>query len=130
MKSKRALYLCSLALCLMSAPAAAGDWVAVSSPKELRSIYSDKTFKGKGGDGVPFVSHYRADGAGIMIRQGQRTSRTWKVQGKDQVCITDPQGTNCFRLQRHKRDRAEIVGQHVSQHWIFQATVEEGVPQF
>ena len=131
MKRKHLLWLTGAAMSMLSAGAAvAGDWVDIKNPKELRAIYSDKTFKGKGGDGVPFIGHYRADGTGVIIRAGQRVARTWKVKGKDQVCVTDQSGTNCFRLRRHSRDRAEIVGQHVTQNWIFQARVEDGVPQF
>lgn len=131
MKGKHMLALIGFALWGLSTAAMAdGDWVDIKNPKELRSLYSGKTLKGKGGDGVPFIGHYRADGTGIMIRAGQRIPRTWEVKGKDQVCVTDPSGVNCFRFRRHARDRAQIVGHHVSQHWIFQATVEDGVPQF
>jgi hypothetical protein len=130
MNSKPMLSLTVLALCLPSAPAAAREWVEIRSPAELRALYSDKTWRGKGADGVPFVGHYRADGTGVMIRAGVHTPRTWEVKGPDQACVTDTNGTNCYRFQRHKRDRGDIVGQHVTEHWIFQVTVEDGVPGF
>lgn len=119
-----------LALFLLSAPATARDWLDIKEPAELRALYSDKTWRGKGADGIPFVGHYRADGMGVVIRAGARIPRTWEVKGRDQVCVTDTTGTNCYRFQRSKRDGKEIVGQHVTQHWIFQVTVEDGIPQF
>ncbi len=105
------------------------DWVDVTDPKELRALYSNKTFRGKAGDGSPFVGYYRADGSGLLIWGGQRIPRTWVVKGS-QVCITDPKVTNCFAFQRHKNNANDIVAQHVTARWISQFTVEDGVPDF
>jgi hypothetical protein len=118
---------------MLSAPALAQsskDWVDIKNAKELRALYSNKTFRGKGPDGTPFVGHYRSDGKGILIVGGQRTPRTWEVKGNDQVCVTDEKATNCWRAQRHKKNSNEIVLQHVTAGWISQFTVEDGIPQF
>jgi hypothetical protein len=117
---------------MLSTPAVAqssADWVDIKDPNELRAIYSNKTFKGKDGRGTPFVGHYRSDGKGVLITEGQRIPRTWEVKG-DQVCVTATNATNCFTLQRHKKNRNEIVAQHVKDRWIAQYTVEDGIPQF
>lgn len=112
------------------APAqSANDWADVKDPAELRAIYSNKTFRGKGADGSPLVGHYRADGKGVLFIGGQRIPRTWAVKGSE-VCVTDATATNCFQLLRHKRNRNDIIVQHVKERWIAQITIEDGIPQF
>lgn len=105
------------------------DWDDVKDPKELRAIYSNKTFRGIAADGTSFVGHYRADGTGILIMGNQRIPRTWEVKGGE-VCVTDAQATNCFQLRRHAKNRNEVVAQHVRDRWIAQFTIEDGIPQF
>lgn len=105
------------------------DWVDVKDPSELHAIYSNKTLRGKGGDGSPVVGHYREDGKGVLIIGGQRIPRTWAVTGSE-ICFTDAKATNCFRLQRHKLNRNDIIVQHVKDRWIAQLTIEDGIPQF
>jgi hypothetical protein len=105
------------------------DWVEIEDPKELRAIYSNKTFRGKGRDGAPFVAHYSADGRGIVIEGNKRTPRTWAVKGQDQVCETDDRGIDCFTFQRHRKNRNEIVAQHVPRRWVFLGAVEVGIPK-
>lgn len=106
------------------------DWVDVKDAKELHAIYSNKTFRGKGPWGDPFVAHYRTDGKGILIiGKAEPIPRTWEIKGS-QVCITDPKVTNCFNLQRHRKNRNDIVAQHATAGWISQFTIEDGVPKF
>lgn len=134
MKSKSTGFMVGMVVLLLSAPAMAQsskDWVDVKNANELRALYSDKTFKGKGPTGAPFVGHYRSDGKGILITGGgQRIPRTWEVKGNDQVCVTDATATNCFRVQRNRKNKNDIVLQHVTLGWSSQATVEDGIPQF
>lgn len=136
MKSRNIAFVTGALICLLSASAVAQgskDWVDIKDPKELRAIYSDKTFRGKGPYDTTFVAHYRSDGKGIMVNyKDQRIPRTWEVKGKDQICITDTDAktTNCFRLKRNKMNRNEIIAQHVTGRWINQFTVEDGIPQF
>jgi hypothetical protein len=133
MKSGNIAFATGALICALSASTDAQsskDWVDVKDPKELRAIYSDKTFRGKDGSGTPFVAHYRSDGKGIMVSRDQRIPRTWEVKGKDQVCITSTETTNCYRLQRNKKNRNEIAARNVKDHWLLQFTVEDGIPQF
>jgi len=133
MGSRHIVVLTGAMVCMLSAPAipqGSKDWIDIVDPKELRAIYSDKTFKGKGRDGSPFVAHYSADGRGIIIEGNKRTPQTWAIKGKDQVCQTDDRGTDCFTFQRHRKNRNEIIAQHVPRRWIFQVTVEDGIPEF
>ena len=133
MRPRNFAVLAGAMVCFLSAPAmpqSSKDWVDIEDPKELRALYSNKTFKGKGRDGSPFVAHYSADGRGIIIEGNKRTPQTWKIKGKDQVCQTDDRGTDCFSFQRHRKNRNEIIAQHVPGRWVFQVTVEEGIPKF
>jgi hypothetical protein len=133
MKSRKVTIVVGTLFCMLAAPAvpqSSKDWVDIKDPTELRALYSNKTLRGKGGDGMPFVGHYSADGRGILIQGEKRTPRTWAVKGKDQVCATHERGTDCFTFRRHRKNRNEIAGQHVTQGWVFHATVEDGVPKF
>lgn len=105
------------------------DWVAIKSRQELRALYSNTTFKGKGPDGSSFVGYYRADGRGLLLSYGQRIPRTWNVKG-DKVCITDPRGTGCYRFRRNRIHHNEIVGRQVTDGWQIWFTVKDGVPNF
>lgn len=133
MRSHKIAFVTGSLLLLSSAAALAqssADWVDIKNARELRAIYSNKTFRGKGPFGDPFVAHYRADGKGLLINSKQeRIPRTWEVKGNE-VCITDPKVTNCFTLQRHRKNPSDIVAQHVTGRWISQFMVEEGVPKF
>lgn len=133
MPSRNIAFVTGALIFMLSAPAvpqSSKDWVDIKSPQELRALYSNKTLRGKGGDGIPFVGHYGADGKGILIRGDKRTPRTWAIKGKDQVCVTHDSGTDCFTFERHRKNRNEIIGRHVTQPWSFQATVEDGIPKF
>jgi len=95
------------------------QWVAINDPGEVRALYSDTSIRGmaygrNAQRGVPFVGQYRSDGTGVLIIEGQRIPRLWDVKGTDQVCATDPKGTNCYRLQRNANNRNEVRGQHVT----------------
>jgi hypothetical protein len=133
MTSKQVAFLVGSCFGLLSAPVFAqssSDWVDIKDPNELRALYSNKTLKGKTGMGTPFVGHYSADGRGILIQGETRSPRTWTVKGKDQVCATHAGGTDCYTFQRNRRNRNEIIGRHLTQGWLFQATVEDGIPKF
>jgi len=132
MKSRNIAFLTGALICMLSAPAmpqSSKNWVDIKDPKELRAIYSNKTFRGKA-FGEPFVAHYRSDGKGILISGELRTPRTWEVKGKDQVCVTDAMATNCFKFQRNKTNRNEIVATQVKDRFLLQFTVEDGIPEF
>ncbi len=122
------VFLSGVLICMVSVPAVAQsskDWVDIKNPKELRVLHSNKTLRGN-----TFVVHYRADGKGLLIfSNGERVPRTWEVKG-DQVCVTDAKATNCFRLQRHKKNRNDIVAQNVQNGRAYLLTVEDGVPNF
>jgi hypothetical protein len=133
MTSRSVAFVVGALFCMLSAPAipqSSEDWVDIKSPNELRALYSNKTFRGKGSGGTPFVGHYSADGRGILIQGDRRTPRTWAVKGEDQVCVTHDWGTDCYTFQRNGKNRNEIIGRHVAYGWIVRFTVEDGIPEF
>lgn len=131
MTSKIIAFLTGALICMLSTPAmtqSSKDWVDIKDPKELRALYSNKTFKGN-----DWVAHFRADGKGILIAMGGKPiPRTWEVKGNDQVCITSTEVgvTNCFRFQRHRKNRNEVMQTNVKDGIIHIITVEDGIPQF
>lgn len=121
-------------ICMLSLPATAQstkDWVDVKDPKELRALFSNKTHRGKGPDGTPYVAHFNSDGRGLLLMVGQQYPRTWEVRGRE-VCVTAPtgpaSGTICRTYQHHKKNRNDIVGR-TAEGWINQLMVEEGIPK-
>lgn len=111
----------------------AKDWVDIKNPKELRALFSGKTHRGKGIDGTPYVAHFNADGRGLLLWEGQQYPRTWGVKGSE-VCVTATTGpitgTHCRKYQRHRKNKADYVGQNVADGTIVQFTVEDGIPKF
>jgi hypothetical protein len=115
---------------MLSMPVASQDWVDIKNPKELRALYSNKTFRYTLG-GVPIVEHYRADGKGIVISGELRIPQTWEVKGNDQVCTSDARkGTDCCRFQRNKKNRDEYVRRCTYGNVMNILKVEDGIPEF
>jgi hypothetical protein len=107
----------------------AGEWVDIKGAKELRSLYSNNTFKGNG-----WVGHYRADGTGTMSIDGAKPeSRTWEVKGNDQVCMTSTNvmgtKTRCYTFQRNAKNESWIQSKLVDGGSSFGFTVQEGSPK-
>lgn len=107
----------------------AGDWVDIKSAKELRSLYSNKTFKGNN-----WVGHYRADGTGTMSVDGAKPeARTWEIKGNDQVCVTATNvmgtKTRCYTYQQHAKNKSWIQSKLVDGGFSFGFTVQEGLPK-
>jgi hypothetical protein len=126
MTTRMTFHCTAIAFCLFTASALANDWVDIKNSEELAALYSNKTFKGSG-----WTAHFRADGKGVLLSQGNRIPRTWKVSGNDQVCVTPENGpTNCFRFQQNRKDRSQVVITNVKESFSLMATVEDGVPQF
>jgi len=132
MKAKNIVLMTGVVFFILSGPALSSDWVDIKNPKELRALYSNKTFKSTFW-GIAVVEHYRADGKGIRISGEERISRTWEVKGKDQVCTSDERiGTNCCRFQHNKKNRDEYVRrcEHGSNNYMGTFMVEDGIPEF
>lgn len=128
---KIALLAASASLGLTAAMPAAAEWVDVKDPAELRTLYSNKTFKGKDWMDRPWVGHYRADGRGVLVtHDGSRIPRTWAVEGKDTVCVQSQFPRACFRLQRDTSKAGQYRVINVANDMATVVNVEDGVPQF
>ena len=126
----RVVLLTGLLTWMLPAPSiaqSAKDWVDIKDPKELRALYSNKTFRGNG-----WVGHYRADGkAMVIIAAGKPDARTWEIKGNDQVCITQGDGiVNCQRLQRNRKKPNEVILTNQRTGMTLNVTVEDGIPKF
>jgi len=131
MTSREIAFVTGALICILSAPAVpqiSTDWVDIKDPNELRALHSNKTFTGTGGDGSPFVAHYRSDGKALLIHRGERTPRTWEVKGNDEVCYTDKKFPGCRKFQRNKDNRDYINAVWGSGSATF--NVKDGVPKF
>ena len=131
MKSKTLALLVGATLLTASASASAqsfqDDWYDVKDAKQLQDLYSNKTFTGNG-----WIGHYRADGRGLMIRQGSAPEpRTWEVKGQDWVCAAPPgESAQCFKYKRNRAKPNTFMATSVSTGVSYIFTVEDGVPKF
>ncbi len=108
-------------------------WRVISDPAELRLLYSNKTFRAVSFDGAPSASrfHYRADGRALWVIGARRIKRTWRIVGRDQVCVRDAVvGRQCVRVQRNRKYPNELLIRQVGSHFATFVTVEEGIPNF
>src|SRR5688572_7081929 len=131
MTFKNVAYVAGALICVLSMPAVpqtSTDWIDIKDPKELRALFSNKTFRGTY-SGVPVVEHYRADGKGLLVSGQQRTPRTWEVKGNE-VCTNDTSGTFCRRFQRSKKNPDEYVSRREPGNQMAVIRVEDGIPQF
>jgi len=130
MKHVRTLILAGALPALIAFPAFAqssSDWADIKDPKELRALYTNKTFRGHG-----WVGHYRADGTGVLIVQGSApVRRTWAVKEDGQVCVT-PEGSapHCSTFKYVTKDRRQVMVTNWPSGRSFIFTLEDGVPKF
>ena len=130
MRSGNLAILIATIVCVLPAPVLAqspSDWVDIKDPNELRTLYSNKTFRGNG-----WVGHYRADGKGIVISQGGKPQpRTWEVKGNDRVCVTpSDRPASCYRFQRNRKKPNELVITEATSGAALTFTLEDGIPKF
>lgn len=137
MKARTIALAAGALTCALSAPAvsqSSRDWVDIRNPKELRDLHSNKTHEGN-----ERLGHYRADGKVVFVFRGRLQGRkpepgTWQIKGEDQVCVTNTSAvrtsTDCFRLQRHRRNKAWVVSRNIATGLMRTVKVEEGIPSF
>jgi len=109
------------------------NWVDIKDPSELRTLFSDKTFSGKGqyDVNVAWTSYNRSDGHGIFVsHDSKRYPYTWKVTGADQVCFQTERDTRCNRYQRHGTHAAAYRSLNLKTNQFNEFTIKDGVPKF
>jgi hypothetical protein len=127
----------SAALFVAATSFAAGEWIAVKNPAELRSLFSNKTFRyEKAFHG--WIAQFREDGTGVWrevvargssLVAGDPLLRKWAIKGRDQVCITsiDTGAVHCYRFERNRKRRNELTMMDVSSQFIVTIIVEDGI---
>ena len=108
------------------------SWTDVKGAGELRKLFSDKTFSGKGSYDLPtaWVSYNRADGQGLFVISAQKYRYTWAVAGDDQICTESERGKNCYRYQRHASNAKFHRSFNLKTGQYREFTVDEGIAQF
>lgn len=108
------------------------NWVDIKTPEELRRLYSDKTFTGKGSYDLPvaWISYNRADGHGLFVVDAKRHPFTWKVTGADQVCTQSARGSNCYRYQRHSTHAAAHRLLNLKTNRFHEFSLQDGIEKF
>ena len=130
MRWRNIVFMTVVVIFILSGPAVSQQWVDIKDPKELRTLHSNKTIKGKKTGEVTFAEHYRADGKGIRVSAQQREPFTWEIRGSDQVCLSLPNGSECWRFQRSKKYPNEYVRREPKHAWMEVVKVEDGIPDF
>jgi hypothetical protein len=133
MKSRNVVLMAGAIVWMFSASAMSQnstDWVDIKDPKELRALYSNKTFHGKVVGGPAWVAYHRSDGKALLVINGKKIPRTWRVKGNDQVCVTTTTETTCYTYQRNRKNPNEILLYDAKDGLSMLATVQDGVPDF
>jgi len=87
-------------LLILPATALAQTWEPYTGAENLRRLMSDTAVEGKPKEGVTSTGRYNKDGTGELTVWGDTFSRTWRIQGEDQICISVGQAENCVRLEK------------------------------
>ena len=134
---KSRLLAASLGVALLAGGCATVDdsksWVDIKDPGELRTLFSDKTFSGKGryDVNVSYVAYNRADGQGLFVTPDSKRYRyTWKVTGDDQVCFQAESGPRCSRYQRHSTHAGAYRSLNLKTNRLSEFSIKDGVPKF
>ena len=85
---------------LLSSQLTAQSWEPYTGAENLRRLMSDTEMEGAPREGVTSTARYNKDGTGELTAWGETFSRTWRVQGDDQVCVSVGEGENCVRLEK------------------------------
>lgn len=89
-----------LHLLILPATVFAQTWEPYTGAENLRLLMSDTVVEGKPKEGVTSTGRYNKDGSGELTVWGETFSRTWRVVGDDQVCISVGQSENCARFEK------------------------------
>ena len=102
-------------------------WIDITDPAELRALHTNKTHKVVTGSRAE--AYYRADGSALFVSEGERTARTWVVQGNDKVCYSGKSFPGCRKFKRSRSNPSELHSIH-EDGWDVLLKVEDGIPQF
>ena len=80
------------------------EWVSLTGDENLRAFMSGLIVERQLAHGWISRGVYSADGSGKLTTWGATFPRTWKVNDKDQVCITANRETLCYGIEQSSTD--------------------------
>jgi len=84
---------------------ASGDeWAAVRGKQTLTEFMSGLKVERTLPNGEISRGEYCPDGTGTLYSWGEAFPRSWRIEGEDQLCITDRQGDVCYFIDKHRTD--------------------------
>jgi len=101
------LQVIALCICLTRiGPAVAEEkeWMPVTGVDNLRSFMSGLTIDRELRNGRKSRGVYSADGSGTLFTWGVKFPRSWKINDKDQICITANTETLCYSIEQKAAD--------------------------
>ena len=124
--------LMSLCLVFMLAPLGnANQWQKINDPDALAKIYNNTVLVGVQWprqqydlNKIPtdWQIEYCQDGSGRLTFWGEVTPRSWRIKGRNQVCITTDYGEKCYFFEQHsiygKLYRSGLAGSKIAP-WVF-----------
>ncbi len=82
---------------------ASGDeWSAVRGKQTLTEFMSGLKVERTLPNGEISRGEYRPDGTGTLYSWGEAFPRTWRIEGEDQLCITERQADVCYFIDKHR----------------------------
>ena len=132
MKFRNIALMTGVLFFMLSGPVASQNWVDIKDPKDLRALFSNKTFRSTVG-GVSVVEHYRADGKGVFDRLFWRDAYSLHLGGQGQrsgVYIRCEEGRRLLSVPTFQENRDEYVRRCQYDSYMGTFIVEDGVPEF
>lgn len=133
-KLKISLWVSTCLLLMLPILGNADEWQKINDPKSLDEIYNDTVLVGVQWEQSQFHLNfaptdwnieYCQDGTGQLTFKGIVSPRSWKIKGKDQVCITTEFGEKCYFYERHLKYkglyRNGLVGSKTPT-WVFRVS--------
>lgn len=118
-------------LSFYSSSAFGSDWRKVNNPETLEKIYSDTRLRGVDSPHSNFEYNklntqwhidYCSNGTGVLTFWDESYPRTWKIKGKDQVCVTVHSEEKCYFYEEHIKYldvyRTGVIGKRNAP-WVF-----------
>jgi hypothetical protein len=81
-----------------------GEWMPVTGTETLTQFVSGLKAERALPNGEMSRAEYRADGTGTLYSWGETFPRAWKIEGDDQLCITEQRVQVCYKIDRNAAD--------------------------
>ena len=104
--NRPAIFFSTAVLSVFAFPGWASNdvWSAFTGKQNLTEFMSGLKAERTLPNGEISRGEYRPDGTGTLYSWGEAFPRRWRIEGEDQLCITDRQGDVCYFIDRHRTD--------------------------